>query len=47
MFQDGEKKRIVMLIVMRQPNSNVIEMNDAIKAVLPADSEATAAFGEA
>ncbi len=35
MFQDGEMKRTVMLIVMRQPNSNVVETNDAVKRLLP------------
>jgi hydrophobe/amphiphile efflux-1 (HAE1) family protein len=35
MFQQGRKDRIVMLMIMRQPGSNVIEVNDAIKAVLP------------
>ena len=35
MFQEGEMKRTVMLIVMRQPNSNVVETNDTVKSVLP------------
>ena len=34
-YQDGEKNRIVMLMVMRQPGSNVIQVNDAIKSVFP------------
>ena len=35
MFQDRQMKRTVMLIVMRQPNSNVVATNDAVKALLP------------
>src|SRR3954452_7033925 len=35
MFQDQQMKRTVMLIVMRQPNSNVVAPNDAVKALLP------------
>ncbi len=35
LYQNGVKHRIVMLMVMRQPGSNVIQVNDAIKAVLP------------
>ncbi len=34
-FQDGREQRTVMLVVQRQPNSNVIDTNNAIKAVLP------------
>jgi hydrophobic/amphiphilic exporter-1 (mainly G- bacteria), HAE1 family len=34
-YQNGEKNRVVMLMIMRQPGSNIIEVNDAIKAVLP------------
>jgi HAE1 family hydrophobic/amphiphilic exporter-1 len=35
MFQDQQMKRTVMLIVFRQPNSNVVATNDAVKALLP------------
>jgi HAE1 family hydrophobic/amphiphilic exporter-1 len=36
LYQQGqERERIVMLMVMRQPGSNVIQVNDAIKAVFP------------
>ena len=47
MFQDGEMKRTVMLIVMRQPNSNVVETNDAVKGDVAADREAASAVGQA
>jgi HAE1 family hydrophobic/amphiphilic exporter-1 len=35
MYQGQQMKRTVMLIVMRQPNSNVVETNAAVKAMLP------------
>ncbi len=35
MYQNGEKNRVIMLMIMRQPGSNIIEVNDSIKAVLP------------
>ncbi len=35
LYQDGEKRKIVSLMIMRQPGSNIIEVNDAIKKVLP------------
>jgi len=35
LYQGGERHRIVSLMVMRQPGSNVIDVNDAIRALLP------------
>ncbi len=35
LYQDGQQHRVVTMMVMRQPGSNVIEVNDAIKQVLP------------
>jgi HAE1 family hydrophobic/amphiphilic exporter-1 len=34
-YQEGKQQRTVMLVVMRQPNSNVIEVNSAILRLLP------------
>ena len=34
-YEKGNRDRSITLMVMRQPGSNVIEVNDAIKAVLP------------
>ena len=35
LYQNGDRNRIVGLMVMRQPGSNIIEVNNAIMKVLP------------
>src|SRR4051794_20077630 len=34
-FQDGREQRTVALAVMRQPNSNIVDTNNSVKALLP------------
>ena len=46
-YQEGEKQRTVLLVVMRQPNSNVVETNRRRPAAVAADRESASAGGQA